>query len=330
MKRILRTAALSIALYALLFSLVLDRPLSLGLLHLEIQQKTARLATLPSPKLVILAGSNAPYSHSCAIIGPMLQMPCENAGIAVGIGLDDLFARDAPYLHKGDIIYLPMEMDQYTITRAANRAAPDAGFLLRHDRFLLPLLPADRIAGAIFCCNLADLLESLAEMPLAGTSLIRPASILSQQYNLYGDRINTTLATADKQLLNMQTPNTPSQAAIESGYGGKLIANFVKSESADGLIIIGGLPTQFNNILLPPATLETIAAIYTKNGGRFIALPNHSQYPRADFYDSKDHLAQPCQAAHSIAIAKLLAITFNKPLHPAPATAQSIASTCPG
>ena len=72
--------------------------MSLGLLRLELAQKTARLAALPSPKLVILAGSNGPYSHSCVVMGAMLNMPCENAGIAVGIGLDYLFARWKPLL----------------------------------------------------------------------------------------------------------------------------------------------------------------------------------------------------------------------------------------
>jgi hypothetical protein len=71
-----------------MFGCVLQRPLTLGLLNLEILEKTSRLETMPQPKLVILAGSNGPYSHSCAVIGDMLNLPCENAGIAVGIGLD--------------------------------------------------------------------------------------------------------------------------------------------------------------------------------------------------------------------------------------------------
>ncbi|SHF29096.1 hypothetical protein [Acidocella aminolytica] len=58
--------------------------------------KTARVAVLPSPKPVIPAGSNGPYSHSCAVMGPLLGLPCEKAGIAVGIGLVEIFVRYAP------------------------------------------------------------------------------------------------------------------------------------------------------------------------------------------------------------------------------------------
>ncbi len=329
MKRLFAAAALSIALYVLVFGFMLDRPLSLGLLRLEILQKTARMSQLPSPKLIILAGSNAPYSHSCAIIGAMLKMPCENAGIAVGIGLDDLFARYAPYLHPGDIVYMPMETDQYIITRAANRAAPDAGFLLRHDRYLLTQLPTDRLLGAIFCCSLADLLESAAEMPIAEAGLIKPEAVLATQYNIFGDRINTTLATADHQLLNMPPGAAPTPNAIQNGYGSIMIATFVRQQTARGVTVIGGLPTEFLAVKLPPATIAAIQHIYQNNGGRFATLPNNSQYPSADFYDSKDHLAQPCQYANSIAVAQMLASILNHPVLKAAGKISVIAAKCP-
>src|SRR6516165_7333059 len=93
MRRLFRLCSLSVLVYIVVFAMVVDRPLSLGVLRLELLQKTARMAALPSPKLVIMAGSNGPYSHSCVVMSVMLNMPCENAGIAVGIGLDDIFVR---------------------------------------------------------------------------------------------------------------------------------------------------------------------------------------------------------------------------------------------
>ena len=75
------------------FGFILDRPLSLGFLRQQIDAKLARAASIAGPKLVILAGSNGPYSHRCETIEPILGMPCVNGGVAVGIGLDYLFAR---------------------------------------------------------------------------------------------------------------------------------------------------------------------------------------------------------------------------------------------
>ena len=53
--------------------------------------------------------------------------------------------------------------------------------------------------------------------------------------------------------------------------------------------------------------VAAIRAIYEANGGTFAMLPNLSRYPRADFYDSPDHLNEEAQIIHSRAIAALLA-----------------------
>ena len=327
MKRLLLCCAASVALYIAVFGFLIDRPLSLGLLRLEILQKSARLAALPSPKLVILAGSNGPYSHSCAVLGPMLGLPCENAGIAVGIGLDQLFLRYGPDLQTGDVVYLPMELEQYTATPASVRGGADAGMLLRRDKALLARLPAGRVLGALFCCTLADFLEGVAEMPIAAAGLIRPRRMLAQQYDVQGDRIGTTLASADAALLRQPVAPAPAAAAIANGYGATLIRRFVRAETGRGVIMIGGLPTQFQDVVLPAATIAAVRWVYF--GGGFLRLPNDSQYPRTDFYDSKDHLAQPCQAAHSIVLGGALAGELHLNVRPPPPAALAAAATCP-
>jgi hypothetical protein len=329
MRRIFFLCALSIGIYAVAFGLLVDRPLSLGLLRLEISKKTAMLAALPSPKFVILAGSNGPYSHSCTVIGAMLSLPCENAGIAVGIGLDDIFARYAPLLHRGDIIYVPMELQQYTATRAQYRSSADGGFLFRHDRGVLAELPADRILGAVFCCNLSDFLESLAEMPMARSGAISPDRLLAIEYNAQGDRIDNNLADADPALLHHPLRPMPNVQEITRGYGAFLIARFVAQETSRGITVIGGLPSDFAGAALSPEIINALASIYTTHGGAFMVLPNHSLYPVQDFFNGEDHLARPCQYLHSIAVAYHLAPLLNRPLQPPAKATESFAQTCP-
>ncbi len=329
MRRIIASCVLSVVLYIIIFASLADRPLSLGLLRLEMIQKTARLATLPSPKLVILAGSNGPYSHSCAVIGAMLNMPCENAGIAVGIGLDDLFARYAPLLHPGDVLYMPMELQQYTATRAQYRAGADGEFLLRHDRGILAKLPPDRILGAVFCCNLGDFLELLAEMPMAHAGVIAPRHLLASEYNSQGDRIDNPLAEADPALLRHSPRPEPPTGEIANSYGMALIAQFVAQETARKIIVIGGLPTDFVSAVITTPEIGVVTSVYTKNGGSFTLLPNHSLYPVADFFNGEDHLAQPCQYRHSIAVAYALGHLLNLPVQPAVAAITRLAATCP-
>jgi len=330
MRRIIACCGLSILLYGFVFGYSVDRPLSLGLLRLEITQKTTRLATMPSPKLVILAGSNGPYSHSCVVIGAMLNLPCENAGIAVGIGLDDLFIRYAPLLRPGDIVYMPMELPQYTATRAQYRAGPDGGFLFRHDRSLLEQLPPDRMLGAIFCCNLPDFLESLAEMPLAGAEEIVPSRLLAHEYNSQGDRIDNPLDLASPALLRHPPRREPAASDLKTGYGSTLIARFVAALAARRVLVIGGLPADYRTAALHQQTINTLSAIYTENGGDFMVLPNRSLYPVADFFNSEDHLAQPCQYLHSIAIAFALGEALGRTVLPPPKFVAHLAETCPG
>jgi len=329
MRRIFLSCVLSIVIYLVLFGLVVDRPLSLGLLQLEISQKISIMAALPSPKLVILAGSNGPYSHSCSVIGDMLDMPCENAGIAVGIGLDEMFIRYGPLLHRGDILYMPMELQQYSATDAEYRAGVDGEILFRRDRRILAQLSWERILGAFFCCSLADILEAGVEMPLVRFGEINPELLLAGEYNAQGDRIDNVRADADAELLHRVARAAPDAADIAQGYGKKLIAAFVARESASGILVVGGLPTDFLGTQLSMAAIAEIASVYTANGGAFMALPNLSLYPPESFFNSEDHLAQPCQFRHSIAIAYRLAALLHRPVRQPSSAVLQLAAACP-
>jgi hypothetical protein len=88
MRRILFACAASLVIYINAFAWLLDRPLTLGALRTRIEATVALGRTIHQPKLVILAGSNAPYSHRCETIGPIVDRPCINGGVAVGVGLD--------------------------------------------------------------------------------------------------------------------------------------------------------------------------------------------------------------------------------------------------
>jgi hypothetical protein len=299
-------------------------------LHLEIQEKDERMARLPTPKLVILAGSNGPYSHSCAVIGSMLNLPCENAGIAVGIGLDDLFAIYGPKLHAGDIVYMPLETAQYIVTRSQNDAGPDGSILLQRNGAALRRFPPDRIVGALFSNSFLDLVESMVEIPVAYFDIISASNLIATEYNAVGDRVGTSLATADQSILSRALRKEPDAAEIDNGYGSDLVRHFVATETQGSVAVIGGLPTDFETVPLPATTISAIRSIYIENGGRFAALGNLSRYPRSDFYDSEDHLAQPCQYKHSIAIAALLSEVLHRPLRRPTSDVRRLAATCPG
>ena len=329
MRRLILLCLGSVLIYWTSFAFVLARPLSLGTIRLEINEKTARAATLKSPKLVILAGSNAPFSHSCHVIGTMLDMPCENGGVAVGLGLDEIFARWRPLLHRGDVVYMPMEIQQYVMSAASTRMSVDGAMMFRHDRRLLFRLGARRVLAASFGTTMPDALEAIAEMTFRGLGFGHPHAVLAAEYNRQGDRIGTTIATADQGFLSELHRVEPPANAIAQGYGTRLIERFVRIATSRGVTVIGGLPTDFLRVPLPSADVATIRAAYLDNGGNFIALPNRSRYAQADFWNTEDHLAQPCQYLNSIAIARLLASRLHRIARQPTKAMTALAAACP-
>jgi hypothetical protein len=309
MRRVLLACATSLVLYIAAFTWLLDRPLTLGSLRARIEANLALGQTIQEPKLVILAGSNGPYSHRCETIGPIISRPCINAGVAVGVGLDYLFVRWKNLLHPGDIIYLPLEEAQYVRPRATTDLGPDASIMLRHDRATLWQLPLERQISALFAADLRAAIMSLIETALAGNGFHDPRAAANGSYNAWGDHVGHTavLAALNQSTLAKITPDHPTATQIHDGYGTVLVAGFVRWANLHGVRVIGGLPTGFSDSPIGDDSIAAIRAIYRDQGGGFLELPNRSRYPRTAFFDTQDHLNEAAQIVHSIAVANALA-----------------------
>ena len=308
--RLLLACVVSLLLYAVAFGVVLDRPLSHGFLLDRLEAKLARGAAIEGRKLVILAGSNGPYSHRCEAIEPILGLPCVNAGVAVGIGLDYLFARWMPLLRAGDIVYLPLEQAQYTRPRTETMLGPDAAMMARHDRATLLRLSPDRWAGALFAFDARALVMSVLEMALTAAGFVDPRSAVTGEMNDWGDQIGHTpaRARASAELLARARPAHRPSHAIEAGEGSAEIRRFVAWAVASGITVLGGFPTGFVDLPIPPDTAEAIRGIYRLHGTSvaFLELPNQARYPRTWFFDTPDHLHEDAQRLHSRLVAEAM------------------------
>jgi hypothetical protein len=320
----------AIGLYVLAFGCILDRPLSLGTLRRALDAKLAYAAGLPTPKLVILAGSNALFSHSCAIIGAVLRLPCVNGGVALGLGLDYQFALWKPRLHAGDIVYMPMELQQYIVSAGAARAGPDAPLMWRHDRATLFSLGPARIIAAIFSSNAEDAVLSLIETAALALHPALAATPFTAT-DVAGDGIGHTLARAaiNQEFLAGLHREDPRPEAIVAGHGAAEIARFLDWGRAHELRVIGGWPTEFADAPPDARLAAVLAGFYGAHGAGFLPLPNQGRYPRADFFDSQDHLVTECQAQHSIIVAVHLAPLLERRLAMPPAAAVADAARCP-
>jgi hypothetical protein len=307
-RRLLTASFISLLIYALVFGCIIDRPLSLGFLQQQMDAKLARAATIHRPKIVILAGSNGPYSHRCEVIEPILGMPCVNGGVAVGLGLDYIFTRWKPELHAGDLVYLPMEEEQYVRTRSATDTGPDAAIMFRHDWHTLFSLDPARWLAALFSADLRAAVMGPMEAGLLALHFHDPRIETTGATNAWGDHVGHTaeLAHANQAALAVMTPHHVSAEQVCAGYGAMLIADFTRWATAHAIRVIGGLPTEFADQPMPDATLRAISAIYLSNGGMFLELSSLSRYPREAFFDSPEHLNETWQIRHSQLLAARL------------------------
>ena len=142
-------------------------------------------------------------------------MPCVNGGVAVGIGLDYLFARWQHVLHSGDIVYLPMEEAQYVRTRAATVVGPDAAIMFRHDWRTLASLAPERWLAALFSFDLRAALMGPIESALIAAHFHDPRPEATGMTNAWGDHIGHTaeLAATSRAVLASVSPNHASAEA---------------------------------------------------------------------------------------------------------------------
>lgn len=311
MRRTIVHCVLSIAIYIMCGTLLLDRPLTTGVLRSRIEMTLAAGRAVEESKLVIIAGSNAPYSHRCEVIGLIVGRSCVNGGIAVGIGLDYLFARWKKLLRPGDIVYLPLEEAQYVRSRAANALGPDAAIMLRHDRATLLALPPERMLGAVFSTDLRGIAMSLIETVLAADGFHDPRAAAEGTVNALGDHIGHTaaLGVPNQPALLLATPFHPTQSQVTDGYGAALVADFLDWAARHGVLVVGGLPTGFADSPIPEASIAAIRNVFRQHHAEFLELPNRSRYPRQAFFDSQDHLNEEAQIGHSLLVARALAGT---------------------
>jgi hypothetical protein len=315
MRRILIACVASLLAYGLIFGCVLDRPLTLGWLRVRIEANLARGAAITQPKLVIIAGSNGPYSHRCETIEPVVGRPCVNAGIAVGIGLDYLFARWQRVLRPGDVVYMPLEESQYDRARAAAELGPDAAIMLRHDRATLWTMPARRQLSALFAFDLRGGIMSVMETALVDDGFNDPREAVTGRFNSWGDHVGHTaaLGVGSQQALVLAAPFHPSAAQIRNGYGAAQVRAFLGWAGGHGVRVIGGLPTGFADSPIDAESLAAIRSVYREQGADFLELPGRSRYPRGAFFDTPDHLNEAAQICHSTAVGEALRAMMSDP-----------------
>jgi len=298
----------SLAAYFLLFGFLVSRPLVVDQINQFMESKLAYADAAGHPKIFLVAGSNARFSHSCAVLEAHLQRPCVNMGINADTSLDWTLDMVRPRLAPGDLVYLPLEYDVYSRSRARLMTGMDAAYRFRHDKASLMERGAEGAMRAAFMFSLPTLVQSVGEMGLKAAGVRRRFNLdtLDRQGDETGH--DGKSAIPYKHVIESAPQELPDPVHLLDNPGGAqaVLARFLDWCRAHQVVAVGGLPTVFNDRPVPDAAILELQTLYSDYGGRFIVLPNRSQYPRSAFYDTGYHLRESFQHRHSEALASAL------------------------
>jgi hypothetical protein len=152
--------------------------------------KTQIANSIQSPKIAIIAGSNALYGISCKTIYEQTQWPCFNGGTGAGLGIDYILYRARSWLKSGDIVLLPLEYELYRDEGQPNEQLINYIFALDPNYFLsADLVTKIRLMGAISLNRLRD--GILAKLkPIEAKKEDSNHLMKYQDINEYGDVAN--------------------------------------------------------------------------------------------------------------------------------------------
>jgi len=308
----LLSICVGIAIYAGLFVFVLHQPLTTDTIGSYVSRKAALLQRNHQKKIIILAGSNGRFSHSCAEIFRQTNISCVNLSISADIGLKYQINHYIDYFAPGDLIYLPLEY-RNSKTFNATFVGGEAPYLVYNSPLeVFSLYSSEGQLKTFFGFDFPYLLSSVGEMILNKIGVKRRFSLGTM--NEYGDETthDEKKAAAYGTAITAwpRTRIDPVTYSDEKYWSD--LSSIISRLRKKKLIVVGGLPTTFDDTVVASSVVSFLSSFYENQGACFLKLPNSSLYPRSYFYDTNYHLTEKFQHLHSGLLASKLAQIFRK------------------
>lgn len=306
---IMVAATLSAAIYVLVFSFALKRPLTLGFVKQAYDHKLAYgRKKWDDRKIVVIGGSNVLMGYSCAEIEKQTGMKCVNAGM-LSTGIDFMMEKGKEFVNDHDIVIAALEYQWYELSENNVLLNKDCNnYIALYEKQYLSRFGIKKFMFSLFSFEFKDIFSSLAEMLLDAAGFKWNYNISNLDIN--GDRVNHTkeLARNYAGYLSRIKQAKPLErlSSGEGSYSDAVISDFINWCRKRNVIFYGSLPTTFNDEKIDGSIMKNIRDIYYKNGAGFIELDNNSQYGRECFFDGEYHLNEECQILHSRKIAAFL------------------------
>jgi hypothetical protein len=321
MLRTIACITLSIALYAATFGVLLQKPISIGVMRDMYLTKIQYARSIDRPKIVVSAGSSGLYGIRCELVEMNIGVPCVNMSTNLQMGMTGIleFARRAA--RPGDVVVLPLE---YGVYAGGGYGSTLRQYAVAYDRDLLRRLPVERQFWSAFYFDLKWAFAALSEnwaFYVRGERLpMQQAGGLTAQGDLQGHDFRKGARFADE--VRRQPPGSVYLEEVdESAEALPILRDFLQWASSNAILVVGTLPPNVDTAGLDEERLGIIRETYLQAGHTFAELENRGLYPVECFYDSSQHLNETCQAAHTRALTRAL---IAQAALPAPATHHSL------
>lgn len=308
--KLLGSVLVGMVLYISVFAFMVHRPMTVDSLGGYVDRKLELLRSVPGRRILILAGSNGRFSHSCEEIQRVTGIPAVNLSINAEISLNYQFNRYLPWMNPGDLVYLPLEYRTRHFPKEDWVGAESSYLFYNHTGEIPKIYSLRGIFHSAFNFDVRYLISSLGEMALNRAGVQRRFNLGT--LNKSGDEFghDASKSVAYRALVNgLGRDGADRLVYTDESYWKDLEAILGKAHER-GIICVGGLPTTFDDFRNVEIAVKFLTEFYKSRHACFIALPNRSLYPRSYFYDTAYHLQQEHQIEHSRLLAPRLKDIF--------------------
>ncbi len=246
---------------------------------------------LPSPKLVLVGGSNVLFGISCAHINEQMNYPCLNGGTYAGLGTEYILKRAQKWLKPEDTVLIALEYESYGDNGDLKSSLIDHVFSRDLDYFK----EVDTIQQLKLFFGIS--------LPTIKNNLIaryRPEKKWKSFYNSknineFGDEtsnLKSNIKTKQKKALNALKPQKPINNVLSS-YGTRKIKDFVQWCREKGVKVLATWPNQIwfdEYATTRQAEWRSIKELYASIGVPLLGEQKDFKLDKFLFFDTHYHL----------------------------------------
>ena len=298
------------SIWVLLIFMQLNRPvLSSQWVYDAYKKKEELLANAKSPRLVIVAGSNALFGIDSSVLEKKYNMDVVNMGVNAGLLLPYILYRAQKELKIGDIVLLPLEYPMYNYDGEPNEQM--ISFLYSFDPDFFWFLTLKERFLVLWKTPFSRIVEGFLK---TGGKPIDYGLYGAHRINNNGDQTGTEkskIGPAEKSALDALKPNRYGYDYKKNPLAWYYLENFNSWAKKHNICLIF-IPSVlmddpfYHNDKLEREFYDSLPKNARSHGLNYIGKPFDFMYPKSWFFNTDYHLNSEARERHTHKLIELL------------------------